>query len=198
MVGVRQFDLEAVVDRAMVLFWRQGYGATSIPALEKATKLRRGSLYNAFGDKEGLFIAALKHYEATIGAERIKSLADPNPYRAVDGFLNVLVDQMSKPGRPRGCLHTNTSLEFPSAPDVVLRIIASRTKAIETALHAVFQRALAEHLLDSNSDPRALACFYLGVAKGIGVLHKVFGDTAMLRKVVNVAMTKWPAPVVKV
>lgn len=193
MTGIKQFDHDIVVDRAMMLFWRMGYGATSIQDLEKVTRLRRGSLYNAFGDKQGLFVAALKRYEATVGAERIKRLSNPDPYRAIEGFLDVVVEQMSEPNRPRGCLHTNTSIEFPSTPDAVLRIIAERTSAIESAIHAVLRRAQAQGTLDPTANARALARFYLGVAKGLGVLHKVFGDPAMLRDIVKVAMSKWPA-----
>src|SRR5262245_60148529 len=85
-----------VVDRAMMLFWRKGYGGTSIQHLEKATRLRRGSLYNAFGDKQGLFVAALKRYETTVSQERVKQLSNPDPYRAIEGFLETLVTQMSE------------------------------------------------------------------------------------------------------
>jgi TetR/AcrR family transcriptional regulator, transcriptional repressor for nem operon len=194
MVGTKQFDHDTVVERAMMLFWRQGYGGTSIHDLEKATRLRRGSLYNAFGDKQGLFVAALKRYETTVGQERIKQLSNPDPYRAIEGFLNTLVTQMSEPSRPRGCLHTNTSLEFPNAPDQVLRIIAERTAGIEGAIYVVLRRAQAEGFLDPAADARALARFYLGIAKGIGVLHKVFGDAAALRDIVKIAMSKWPYP----
>jgi AcrR family transcriptional regulator len=193
MVGVKQFNADTVIDRAMILFWRIGYGATSIQNLERATKLARGSLYNAFGDKEGLFIAALKRYDATVGAKRIEQLSNPDPFLAIEGFLNTLVDQMSEPGRPRGCLHTNTSLEIPSAPNEVLRIIAERTGAIEAALYAVFRRAKTRGLLERTADVRAFARFYLGTAKGITVLHRVYGNTAMLRDIVKVAMSKWPA-----
>jgi TetR/AcrR family transcriptional repressor of nem operon len=194
MVGTRQFDHDSVVDRAMMLFWRRGYGGTSIQDLEKATRLRRGSLYNAFGDKQGLFVAALRRYETTVGEERIKQLSNPDPYRAIEGFLDALVTQMSEPSRPRGCLHTNTSLELPNAPDEVLRIIAERTAGIEDAIYLVLRRAQAERMLDPAADARALARFYLGVAKGIGVLHKVFGDASALRDIVKTAMSKWPYP----
>src|SRR5260370_28545545 len=126
MAGIRQFDRDAVIDRAMILFWRKGYGATSIQDLEKATRLRRGSLYNAFGDKQGLFIAALKRYEMTVGRERIERLANPDPYRAIEGFLNILVEQMPAPNLPRASLHTNTSLQFPITPHALLHAIAQR------------------------------------------------------------------------
>ncbi|MGD9922913.1 MAG: TetR/AcrR family transcriptional regulator [Pseudorhodoplanes sp.] len=194
MVGVRQFNEELIVERAMLAFWRIGFGATSIDDLEKATKLKRGSLYNAFGDKEGLFVAALKRYQETVGRDRIKCLSNDDPYLAISGFLNVLVDQMSDPKRPRGCLYTNTSLECPSVPDAVERIVAESTSAIESALHAVLERAKRQRMLDSKADTRALARFYLSVAKGMGVVHKVFGDTAMLREAARFAMDAWPAP----
>jgi TetR/AcrR family transcriptional repressor of nem operon len=194
MVGIKQFDQDAVVERAMMLFWRRGYGGTSIQDLEKATRLRRGSLYNAFGDKQGLFVAALKRYESTVGQERIKQLSNPDAYRAIEGFLDTLVAQMSEPSRPRGCLHTNTSLEFPNAPDEVLRVVAERTAGIEGAIYTVLRRAQAEGMLDPDVDARAHARFYLGIAKGIGVLHKVFGDASALRDIVTVAMSKWPHP----
>jgi len=194
MVGTKQFDHDAVVERAMMMFWRRGYGGTSIQDLEKATRLRRGSLYNAFGDKQGLFVAALKRYETTVSQERVRQLSNPDPYRAIEGFLETLVMQMSEPSWPRGCLHTNTSLEFPNAPDEVLRIIAERTAGIEGAIYVVLRRAQAEGLLDPAADARAVARFYVGVAKGITVLHKVFGDASALRDIVKIAMGKWPYP----
>ena len=194
MVGTKQFDHDAVVERTMMMFWRRGYGGTSIQDLEKATRLRRGSLYNAFGDKQGLFVAALKRYETTVSQERVRQLSNPDPYRAIEGFLETLVMQMSEPSWPRGCLHTNTSLEFPNAPDEVLRIIAERTAGIEGAIYVVLRRAQAEGLLDPFADARAVARFYVGVAKGITVLHKVFGDASALRDIVKIAMSKWPYP----
>jgi TetR/AcrR family transcriptional repressor of nem operon len=194
MVGAKQFDHDAVVDRAMILFWQKGYGGTSIDDLEKATRLHRGSLYNAFRDKQGLFVAALKRYESTVGQERIRHLSNADPFRAIEGFLLTLVAQMSEPSRPRGCLHTNTSLELPNAPDEVMRIIAERTAGIESAIYLVLRRAQNEGVLDRAADARALARFYLGVAKGISVLHKVSGDAPALSDIVKIAMSKWPRP----
>jgi TetR/AcrR family transcriptional repressor of nem operon len=164
--------------------------------LERVTKLRRGSIYNAFGDKEGLFIAALKHYDTIVGSKRIEQLSNPDPYQAIEGFLNALVEQLSKPGRPRGCLHTNTSLEIPGAPDAVLRIIAERTSAIEAAIYEVLRKAKMQGVLDPATNVRALARFYLGVAKGITVLHKVYGNISMLRDIAKISMSKWPAAAV--
>lgn len=192
MVGVKKFNQESVLDEAMTLFWRKGYGASSIHELEQVTSIGRGSLYNAYGDKEGLFLAALSHYDSKIGSVRLRKLASPDPFQAVEGFLQTLVEQMSDPQRPRGCLHTNTSLECPEAPEAVLRAVADRTTAIENSLYRGFANAQKEGRIDRDVDVRALARFYLGVAKGMAVLHKVAGDSSMLRDIVNVALSKWP------
>src|SRR5260370_38591611 len=58
----REFEEEEVVADALQAFWREGYGATSIPDLLEATDLERGSLYKAFGDKHALFERAFLAY----------------------------------------------------------------------------------------------------------------------------------------
>src|SRR5215217_8228029 len=60
----RSFDTDAAVERAMGVFWSRGYHATALPDLLRATKLSRGSLYAAFGDKHSLFLRALDRYVA--------------------------------------------------------------------------------------------------------------------------------------
>src|SRR3954466_1796128 len=60
----RSFDIDAAVERAMGVFWSRGYHGTALPDLLHATKLSRGSLYAAFGDKHSLFLRALDRYIA--------------------------------------------------------------------------------------------------------------------------------------
>ena len=49
-----------MVERAARRFLVTGYEATSVDDLVAATGLHRGSLYQAFGSKRGLFLAALE------------------------------------------------------------------------------------------------------------------------------------------
>ena len=58
----RTFDEAAVLTGAMMAFREHGFAGASIRALERATGLSAGSLYNAFDDKDGLYRAALEHY----------------------------------------------------------------------------------------------------------------------------------------
>ena len=67
MARPRAFDPDDILRETLLLFWRKGYGGTSLSDIEQATGVARMSLYNHFGDKEGLFEAALERY---IGATR--------------------------------------------------------------------------------------------------------------------------------
>src|SRR5262249_3817443 len=133
-------------------------------------------------------------YERPGSGRRVKRRSNLHPYRALEEFVKTRATKMGDRSGPRGCRHTNPSLEFPTARDEVLRIIAERTAGIEAAMYAVLRRAQAEGLLDAAADARAVARFYVGVAKGITVLHKVFGDASGLRDIVKIAMSKWPYP----
>ena len=56
----KEFDKEAVLEQAMLLFWRQGYEATSIRDLIEVTGISSSSLYESFGDKRAIYLAALR------------------------------------------------------------------------------------------------------------------------------------------
>ncbi|MEO3798054.1 helix-turn-helix domain-containing protein [Nonomuraea sp. B10E15] len=64
MARTREFDTEAAVSRAMELFWTRGYEATTVRDLTQLLGLGQGSLYAAFGDRDGLYGPRLKHYRA--------------------------------------------------------------------------------------------------------------------------------------
>jgi TetR/AcrR family transcriptional repressor of nem operon len=61
----KEFDTPEVLQRAMELFWRQGYAAVSLPELLRAMGISRQSLYDTFGSKRELYIGAIEHYRAT-------------------------------------------------------------------------------------------------------------------------------------
>lgn len=46
----------------MKLFWSAGFDGTSVDTLAHETAMLRATLYQLYGDKEGLFLAAIHHY----------------------------------------------------------------------------------------------------------------------------------------
>ena len=73
MARPREFDEGAVLDAAVLCFWKQGYEATSVRDLVAQTGITAASLYNAFGDKRALYQRALDHYVEASTADRIRA-----------------------------------------------------------------------------------------------------------------------------
>jgi TetR/AcrR family transcriptional repressor of nem operon len=140
----RDFDLERATDRAVRVFWRQGYAATSVRDLCAAMGIESGSFYAAFGSKQACFRAALARYAATQPVPRT-----PSP-QAIRAWFDVIVDPAR---RPRGCLLVDSAVELPGLDR------ASQT-AVRAALAAVddfFTRCLAGRGRAARADAALLA-----------------------------------------
>jgi len=191
MPGVKQFDRADVLDRAMALFWRRGYEATSIRDLVAATGINRGSIYATFGDKKGLFLAVLEHYGEKVAKPLMAELGDPDPRRAIERMFESIIRRTSDSRFPRGCLNTNTSLECPGSGDEITRKIAEGFGRQESAIYRVLRRAEARRLLPPTLDARALARFFMAVAQGLNVVNKAVADPTILQDIARVAMSVW-------
>jgi TetR/AcrR family transcriptional regulator, transcriptional repressor for nem operon len=174
----RSFDTEAAVERAMGVFWSRGYHATALPDLLRATKLSRGSLYAAFGDKHALFLRALDRYIADALARTDIELGPR--HAPVDGlrvFLAGYVDRTSDAKGRRGCLLVATAMELAGRDAEVDRRIGSFFKAMEARVAAALSRAKAAGQLADCVEPasaaRILVCFVEGL--------RVIGKTAPTR-----------------
>jgi TetR/AcrR family transcriptional regulator, transcriptional repressor for nem operon len=174
----RGFDTEAAVERAMGVFWSRGYHGTALPDLLRATKLSRGSLYAAFGDKHSLFLRALDRYIGDALARIDVELAPRHP--PVDGlraYLAGYVDRTSGANGRRGCLLVATAMELAGQDVEVGRRVANFFKAMEAKLADALSRAkMAGELADGvepASAARTLVCFVEGLC--------VVGKTAPAR-----------------
>ncbi|MBV8454007.1 MAG: TetR/AcrR family transcriptional regulator [Deltaproteobacteria bacterium] len=188
----RKFDRDAVLGRAMKLFWRRGYEATSLDDLVEAMGINRASLYATFGSKQKLFLAAFERYLCEIGAPIMAPLNDPDPRRGIRLMLEAILSRCVDLRYPRGCFQTNTALECPGVCDEIARAVADSTSAMESAIYDTLRRAQAVGFLDPHEDARRLARFYLGVAQGMNVVNKATGNAAMLQDMIEASMSAWP------
>jgi AcrR family transcriptional regulator len=189
---LREFDRDAVLDQASTLFWQRGYDVVSIQDLEAATGLGRGSIYNAFGDKEELFLAALDRYVSKHASASLQHLSRSNVAEGIELMFDAIIERMGDPANPRGCLLTNTSLAFGTGSTRIDGEVAKKIKAMEFLLEKAITRARDEGQIPADANPKQLARFYCAVAQSLGVMHKAFGDVAALRDIVNIAMQSWP------
>jgi TetR/AcrR family transcriptional regulator, copper-responsive repressor len=101
----RTFDRNEALKRALELFWKQGYEATSISDLKEALGIEAPSLYSAFGSKEGLFQECVELYTAAYLAEIAGTLVQSESAKAgVESLLLRFAAHYSGTGHPKGCL----------------------------------------------------------------------------------------------
>src|ERR1700744_2984141 len=95
MVGVRQFDEQEVIALALDVFWRKGLNDATMQDLAAATGVQRGSLYNAYGDKEAIFLRAYDAYAAQFLDEAAKALAGDSAAERLRNFLDIIIANMT-------------------------------------------------------------------------------------------------------
>jgi AcrR family transcriptional regulator len=187
----RGFDREEALDRAVEVFWREGYDGATVAELCRATGLNPPSLYAAFGDKARLFEAALDRYQATTGGFAARVLMDaPTAQAAVRGLLEAAADALATPGRPCGCLVVTGALTC--ADKTAREAGASRRALSYAAIHDRIARGASAGELPLGEDVDALTRFVVSVFQGMGVQARDGATPEQLRAVAQRAMAAWP------
>lgn len=169
----RTFDTEAVVERAMNVFWTRGYHATALPDLLRATKLSRGSLYAAFGDKHSLFLRALDRYIADALARMdVEFAPDREPIDGLRAYFAGYVERNSGANGRRGCLLVATAMELAGRDADVDRRIGNFFKAMEGRVTGALSRAKAAGKLADGVEPSSAARIIICFVEGMRVVGK--------------------------
>ena len=93
------------------MFWRKGLHDATMQDLATATGVQRGSLYNAYGDKEAIFLRAFDQYAEQFLATAGKALSQGDAAARLRTFFDVIIANMTSGSPPRGCLTTRTALD---------------------------------------------------------------------------------------
>ena len=167
----KEFDPEEALDKAMRLFWSKGYYDTSIRDLVEATGVNYYGLYGEFDSKQGLFLAALDRYRATVTAQVLDGLPTASPVLPAirEAFARLLEIMDPAEGR-RGCLMCNAAVELgPHDPEAAAKVQA-HLKLLGKAFREALTRARAAGEIPEDVDVGAQAEFLATTAYSAGVL----------------------------
>lgn len=185
-----EFDRDDVLEKAMHVFWHRGYEATSIQDLVDATHLNRGSIYNAFDDKFGLFQAVMDHYgEQAPSKILVENAKSGVPRATIETFFASILKRAKKDTEHRGCLMTNTAAELCARDDQISEWARNAMQRVEDALNTLIKRGQADGTITTTQKSRALARLLLACVQGINVLAKVNPNPRLLKDVATTALT---------
>jgi len=189
MARSKAFDPDVALRKAMQLFWRQGYEATSVDDLVHAMGVNRASLYATFGDKRTLFRLALERYIATVLAPRLDATESASSALAgLRGLLGELIAFAAGDPQRRGCLAVNAACELAGRDPEVTALLKGQAETLDTRLARVIARAQANGELPQGRDPTALARLLASVIDGLRVRSKLAPDRAALESIAETAM----------
>lgn len=185
----KTFDAEKAMDGAVDCFWSHGYEATSVRDLADHMGIGGASLYNTFGGKRALFVAALEHYANRTSRERIARLESTGrPRQAIETFFAEVIERsLGDPAR-KGCLFVNAALDAASHDPELGTVVASYLEEIRAFFQRNIEAGRRSGQLPRTIDATGVSAHLLGVLLGIRVLARTRPERALLEAAARPAL----------
>lgn len=190
MARPKSFNQQEVLDKALHLFWEQGYNATSVQDLVDHLGINRASIYDTWGDKRGLYLETLKAYRkkgASNFLERLRS--NQSSKDIIRNFLKDVTVQVIDDTCNKGCFLSNSASELANSDKAVFELFSDNNANMEAVLTELVKEGQASGTITKKDAPDALARFILNTAMGLRIMSKGRKSEKALTEVVNVALS---------
>lgn len=191
MSGKPQYDERAVLNAAIGVFWGHGYANASVSDLTEATGLSRSSLYQRFGDKDGLFNECLRLYTDRVLA-RMNSIQSGSSKARVDALLREFLPDSAGTGHRKGCLLSRSLTEqedLTTAGKMTMNEGICQQRQVLLNLLVTGQQAGE---IGEDADPELLAWYYFGILQSVVNLPSAGASREMLSQLIDTSMSAWP------
>ena len=176
----KEFNEEAVLRLALDLFWRKGYWATSTDELLVAMQLNRGSLYHAFGSKQGVYERAVTaHVRESLAGLRVFLAGAADPAAAIRELFRSLVHRTEPEDVARGCFFGNALAELSVAAPALQALSAQMLRGVEAAFAEAVARAQRAGTLATQVPAADLARHLLSLWNGLYLTRRLHPGQAL-------------------
>lgn len=188
-----KFDRQEVIEKATNLYWQKGFHGTSMRNLQDVIDMRPGSIYAAFGSKDGLFIEALSRYtnNGIAHLAHCRTQTD-SPLGALKLFVKQIVVE-SQVNSPSGmCMLAKTVAELTDEQAELLAHAKECFKQMEQQFAQLLGEAQAVGEVASDKDPQRLAQHVQIQIAGLRTYAKASNDPAALEPMIEEIFTHHP------
>jgi TetR/AcrR family transcriptional regulator, transcriptional repressor for nem operon len=172
----KEFSTHDVLAKAAEVFTRYGYAGTSLATLTQELGVAKQSLYNAFGDKEALYLQSLQQMAANNPSGRALADSTLSGRERIARFFNVVVLECNDPHHP-GCMVSNGLLEV-SGDTLVARELQAKWAASAEMLRSAVEDGQRDGSIKSKLRSAELAQALMVAMSGLRVLAKAHADPA--------------------
>jgi len=170
MARKKQYNEDEVLEKAMNLFWKNGYEPTSMQMLEKEMGINKFSIYSSFGNKHSLFLESLKRYKSNVNTVLEKLKKGTHGINDIKQFFYDSVSSNFKADQLKGCLLTNTYNEFSDKSD---ECIQNQMNLFMSNLKTLFTEKLEMDASKSKETVAKQANYLLLAKHGLAAASRV-------------------------
>ncbi|GGE48120.1 TetR/AcrR family transcriptional regulator [Actibacterium pelagium] len=193
MAGPKGYKREELLDRAIELFRRQGYAATSTAELVDTLAVNRKSMYSEFGSKQDLFEAALERYSAVNLSRVLAPIEAPGAGLAeIRAAFQSYAKSSEGAFAGLGCLMANTAAERAALDPGSAKYVDAYLQRVRSAFRKALENAKEAQHLGPDADVDGLADLFTMSVVGISVLVRAKADPAHVHAAARVATSLLP------
>ncbi len=193
MARPRGFDEDEVLDKALLVFWRDGFDSTSIGDLVEAMGVCKPSLYMVFGSKECLFRLAATRYRRDYLGFRHEALERETPRSIVEGLLEGMAILHTGAATPPGCFEINNSFGCSREAEAIRSDLVAERSAFVAQLYERFEATKTDASLPEGVGSADAAQFVAMLIMGMAMEARAGASRDDLLLVARVALMAWPA-----
>ena len=187
----RQFDEEAALTAAMLVFWQKGLSATSLDDLAGAMQMNRPSIYNAFGNKDALYRRALASFCGRLEDNLTDTLGDGSSARdGITAFLYRAIDVYCAGETALGCLMICTAPTEAVVHEEVRQDLRGLISRLDHDLSQKLNQSVINGEIDAATDPLLTAKLLQATLHTLAVRARAGESRTALRRLARYAVER--------
>ncbi len=188
MPRVKQFDQEEVLEKAINLFWKNGFHATSMQDLVDTLGINRASIYDTFGSKRAQFDLTIDRYKDQ-NAQKVHEFLQRhvNVREGIHLLFELSVEEVLDEGKPNGCFIVNTTSEL-SDDEHLSKKLSENKEVFENIYHDYLKYGVDENQISPYKDLKEISAYLFTLQAGLKVISKITQDREELMKIVSTGL----------
>ncbi|MBX4263590.1 TetR/AcrR family transcriptional regulator [Clostridium estertheticum] len=180
----KEFDENVVLQKAMELFWEQGYEKTSLSDLVEHMGIHRRSLYDTFGDKHTLFLKTIDCYEKLIKDKLQTGISHAETTKqAIQFIFDYMIEGYGN--KPWGCLIVNSATEMALRDEEVGKRAEAAFIQTEQFLADLIRKGQQTGEFSCDYDAEALSEILQNTLLGIRILARTSADKEKMYRIAH-------------